>query len=138
MGIATDQVLLPAYITEQIGLTKENAHKFYFVGSNNLLFYETAAGNLTSLDASDIDELQTYWIHAIIKYPSKYFKTRYKLFMSLLRVNEPKPASVVAIGSIPNPWGIMLHRISSLISMEKALIDGRGYFFHGYIFFLLQ
>lgn len=136
MGIATDQVLLPAYITEQIGLTKENAHKFYFVGSNNLLFYETAAGNLTSLDASDIDELQTYWIHAIIKYPSKYFKTRYKLFMSLLRVNEPKPAFVVAIGSIPNPWGIMFTP-NIITNFYGKSIDRWPWLFFPWIYLLL-
>ncbi len=106
MSIAQGEILLPEYIVQKVGINEGNMGAFYWVGSNNFMFYNTKAGNLTSTSNDEIHALSNKWVQEIKKHPLTYLQLRFNTFNELLRVGSGNPAWVVQEGSVENPWGI--------------------------------
>nr|WP_217345080.1 hypothetical protein [Noviherbaspirillum sp. L7-7A]MBV0879299.1 hypothetical protein [Noviherbaspirillum sp. L7-7A] len=94
ISVATKTNLLPDYINNKIKPLNKPLADYYYIGSNNLLFYNTAAGDLRTTNAQDADDLKEKWIAAIKAHPLTYIKHRTKVFASLLRIGEKTPAWV--------------------------------------------
>jgi hypothetical protein len=94
ISVETESNLLPEYINKRIAGLNKPLSSYYYVGSNNLLFYSTGAGNLTTTDLNDLEELRSNWLNAIKSHPLIYLKHRTKTFGSLLRIGEESPAWV--------------------------------------------
>lgn len=105
MSVEKGEVLLPEYIVDKVGITKENVKSFYWAGSNNLMFYNTKAGSLTTVNSDDINALGKKWIYEIKNNPLTYLKVRLDTFNELLRIGSGTPAWVVQEGIVENPWG---------------------------------
>ena len=106
MGIMEGRLLLPDWMVARTGITVKTAPQFHYTGGNNLFFYNTKAGDLTSHDSLEIEALHDKWLFAISRYPMTYFKMRWKYFVSLIRFGWNKPGWIVEEGSMPNDWGI--------------------------------
>ncbi|MDM3403665.1 hypothetical protein OGV31_14785 [Citrobacter sp. Cb019] len=105
IGVIENKVLLPDYITKQVGLSKDNALEFYFPGGNDTMFYRSLAGNIATTDPNNLKDLQVRWISAIKDYPGDYIKVRFDNFIELLRWGAVYPAFVAADVIVKNPWG---------------------------------
>ncbi|EEX2882573.1 hypothetical protein ACS1L5_000959 [Escherichia coli] len=105
ISVIENKTLLPDYITKKVGLSKDNAREFYFPGGNNLMFYNSPAGNIATTDPEYLKDLQSRWISAIKDYPMAYIKVRFDNFIELLRWGATHPASVAADVIVNNPWG---------------------------------
>ncbi|HHL6961726.1 TPA: hypothetical protein ACQ8XP_003788, partial [Escherichia coli] len=105
ISVIENKTLLPDYITKKVGLSKDNAREFYFPGGNNLMFYNSPAGNIATTDPEYLKDLQSRWISAIKDYPMAYIKVRFDNFIELLRWGAIHPASVAADVIVNNPWG---------------------------------
>lgn len=137
MGIAEGEVLLPEYIVRKVGIDKENAKSFYWAGSNNLMFYGTKAGNLTSVDDSEVSALSKKWMQEIMNSPLTYLNVRLDTFRELLRVGSGTPAWVVQEGSVENPWGIKFSP-NKASSLYMETIKSMPYIYLPWIYLLLS
>lgn len=106
MGIQENQLLLPDWMITRTGITVETAPKIHYPGGNNVFFYQTKGGNLTSRDSIEIAALQEKWLLAILRYPMTYLKVRWQYFVQLLRLGSGRPCWIVQEGSVPNDWNI--------------------------------
>lgn len=110
ISVATNRLLLPDYIVRKTGISAENARSFFWPGSNNLLFYNTKAGNIRSFDNAQIADLQARWLNTIEENPWLYLSVRMESFSSLLRLCESEAAWVAVPESIPNEWRFSANR----------------------------
>lgn len=104
ISVKTNQNLMPFYIQARIGSESDALKKLYWIGSNDLLFYNSVK-NLTTRDAVELADLQRLWVDALTKYPREYFSHRLDNFLSLLRWGEGKPAYIARPIIVENSYG---------------------------------
>lgn len=103
ISVKTGRNEMPAYVSKHIGTDIEKLKSLYFPGGNDLLFYNVA-GNLTTTDKADLQELRRLWWRAIRSHPRAYLEHRVKNFVALLRLGENTPAMVAFPGTVGNPY----------------------------------
>lgn len=136
MSVEKGDILLPEYIVDKVGITKNNVKSFYWPGSNNLMFYNTKAGNLTTENSDEINALGKKWIYEIKNNPLSYLKVRLDTFNELLRVGSSTPAWVVQEGSVENQWGFSFTP-NKASSLYVETVKSMPYIYLPWIYLLL-
>lgn len=105
ISVKTDQNLLPSYINTRIGDASNSLRQMYWIGGNNVLYYNTV-GTLTTTNAAELADLKNLWVSAVIHYPREYLTHRLDNFLALLRWGETTPAYVAVPRIDENPYGL--------------------------------
>lgn len=111
ISVKTESNLLPKYVTDRVGNTPDQLKKLYWAGGNDLLFYNTA-GNLTTIESVELQDLHEKWISALKNNPWSYIDHRLENFKSLLRWNASFAASVAAPTIGKNEYGFLFSKNS--------------------------
>lgn len=135
ISVATNKNLLPNYINEKISNINYKLKELYFVGGNNVLFYNTV-GNLKTLEKSDLNELNHRWFSSILKYPKEYFIHRYNNFISMIRIGENTSTYVAAAGIDNNSFGFDFSK-NTFSNLLSSTVDKYKYVYFPWVYMIV-
>lgn len=104
ISVKTGKNLLPAYVNQRLDSDSERLSSLYAAGGNNQLFYGPR-GNMLTLDASELNDLNRKWLAALRAYPMMYLEHRLDNFKELMRWGAVHVAVVAYPGSVSNEYG---------------------------------
>lgn len=102
----TGQNFMPSYITENASDKKIEIKSMYYSGGNNLLFFNSAMGNLTTRNPDDLSELYRNWRQAVIAQPIPYLRHRLAVFNEFIRMGSLTPGWIGDPGIVKNEFGL--------------------------------
>lgn len=135
ISVATNENLLPNYINEKLSNTNYKLKELYFIGDNNLLFYN-AVGNLMILEKNDLNDLNHKWFSSILKYPKEYFIHRYNNFISMMRIGEIWPASIAAAVIVENQYGLVFSK-NTFSDLLSSTVDKYKYIYFPWVYMII-
>lgn len=108
ISVGTGKNLLPEYLNDKLNENEIDYTKLYFIGGNNLFFYNSI-GNIGSYNDKHLSELNDAWIKSILNHPFIYLEHRFNNFLSLMRIGYRVAASTVAHPVVvDNDFGISI------------------------------
>lgn len=136
ISLSQGKVLLPEYFTRKVGINDSNMEQFLLPGHNQQLYYFTA-GDMTSYDKNEINELQSVWVQAIKKYPLSYLDARLIDFKELLRIGFDYPGNVVGGKMDNNPWGFEF-KAGELSNLYLETVSDYPVFYFPWVYLLIS